>query len=158
MSNLSNQNREYISFFAEVKERIRRSQYVALKSVNKKFIQLYWDIGQMIVDKQQRLGWGKSVVEQLSKDIQKEYPGIKGFSIRNLWNMKRFYSELQQNEKLQPLVAEISWTKNILILRWNIRLKQQRNRLAWQHIAPHLPYRKNTVNIYQPQKSSMPLS
>jgi hypothetical protein len=40
----------------------------------------------MIVDKQQRLGWGKSVVEQLSKDILKEYPGIKGFSVRNLWN------------------------------------------------------------------------
>ena len=116
MSNLSNQNREYLSFFAEVKKRIRRSQYEALKSVNKELIQLYWDIGQMIVDKQQRLGWGKSVVEQLSKDIQKEYPGIKGFSTTNLWNMRFFYNEIQQNGKLQPLVGEISWTKNILIL------------------------------------------
>ena len=111
MSNLSNTNHEYIS--AEVKERIRRSQYKALKSVNKELIQLYWDIGQMIVDKQQRLGWGKSVVEQLSKELLKEYPCIKGFSVRNLWNMRLFYSELQQNEKLQPLVGEISWTKNI---------------------------------------------
>ncbi|RZB31719.1 MAG: hypothetical protein SRB1_01338 [Desulfobacteraceae bacterium Eth-SRB1] len=70
----------------------------------------------MIVDKQQELGWGKSVVEQLSKDIQEEYPAIQGFSGRNLWNMRFFYSEIQQNKKLQPLVAEISWTKNILIL------------------------------------------
>jgi len=107
---------DYINFFAEVKERIRRSQYEALKAVNKELIQLYRDIGRMIVDKQQELGWGKSVVEQLSKDIQKEYPGIQGFSTTNLWNMRLFYSEIQQHEKLQPLVGEISWTKNILIL------------------------------------------
>ncbi len=107
---------DYINFFTEVKERIRRSQYEALKAVNKELIQLYWDIGRMIVDKQQELGWGKSVVEQLSKDIQKEYPGIQGFSTTNLWNMRLFYSEIQQHEKLQPLVGEISWTKNILIL------------------------------------------
>ena len=56
------------------------------------------------------------MVEQLSKDIQKEYPGIQGFSTTNLWNMRLFYSEIQQHEKLQPLVGEISWTKNILIL------------------------------------------
>lgn len=109
MSNISNQNGEYINFLAEIKERIRHSQYKALKSV------LYWDIGQMIVDKQQQLGWGKSVVEQLSKDIRQEYPGIQGFSTTNLWNMRLFNLELQQNEKLQPLVGEISWTKNILI-------------------------------------------
>ncbi len=48
--------------------------------------------------------------EQLSKDIQKEYPGIQGFSTTNLWNMRLFYSEIQQHEKLQPLVGEISWT------------------------------------------------
>jgi predicted nuclease of restriction endonuclease-like (RecB) superfamily len=107
---------DYINFFTEVKERIRRSQHEALKAVNKELIQLYGDIGRMIVDKQQELGWGKSVVEQLSKDIQKEYPGIQGFSTTNLWNMRLFYSEIQQHEKLQPLVGEISWTKNILIL------------------------------------------
>jgi predicted nuclease of restriction endonuclease-like (RecB) superfamily len=56
------------------------------------------------------------VVEQLSKDIQGEYPGIQGFSTTNLWNMRLFYLEIQQHENLQPLVGEISWTKNILIL------------------------------------------
>ncbi|MCK5522188.1 MAG: DUF1016 family protein [Thiomargarita sp.] len=115
MSKLLNQNNEYINFLTEVKERIHHSQYKALKSVNKELIQLYWDIGGMIVEKQQLLGWGKSVVEQLSKDIRQEYPGIQGFSVRNLWNMRLLYLELQQHEKLQPLVAEISWTKNILI-------------------------------------------
>ncbi len=115
MSKLLNQNNEYINFLTEVKERIRHSQYKALKSVNKELIQLYWDIGRMIVEKQQLLGWGKSVVEQLSKDIRQEYPGIQGFSTTNIWNMRLFYLELQQHEKLQPLVGEVSWTKNILI-------------------------------------------
>ena len=79
-------------------------------------INLYWDIGQMIFIKQQNYNWGKSVVEQLSKDLQTEFPGISGFSARNIWNMRSFYVTYSQNEKLQPLVAEIGWTHNIVIL------------------------------------------
>lgn len=116
MEHIVNANHEYISFVADVKERIRRSQYEALKAVNKELVQLYWDVGCMIVEKQQMLGWGKSVIEQLAKDLQEEYPAIQGFSVRNLWNMRLFYSEIQQYPNLQPLVAEISWTKNIVIL------------------------------------------
>lgn len=58
----------------------------------------------------------EAVVENLSQDIQKEFPGIQGFSARNMWDMARFYSEYQSNEILQPLVAEISWSKHIVIL------------------------------------------
>ena len=58
----------------------------------------------------------EAVVENLSQDIQKEFPGIQGFSARNMWDMARFYSEYQSNKILQPLVAEISWTKHIVIL------------------------------------------
>jgi predicted nuclease of restriction endonuclease-like (RecB) superfamily len=100
----------------EVKQRIRSAQYEALKAVNREMINLYWDIGQMIFIKQQNYNWGKSVVEQLSKDLQTEFPGISGFSARNIWNMRSFYVTYSQNEKLQPLVAEIGWTHNIVIL------------------------------------------
>ena len=79
-------------------------------------IALYWEIGRRITEQQTTLGWGKSVVENLSKDIQKEFRGIKGFSARNMWDMARFYAEYQSNEILQPLVAEISWSKHIAIL------------------------------------------
>ena len=107
---------EYRSFFKEIKERIYRAQYDALKSVNKELIKLYWDIGKSIVAKQEKLGWGKAIVESLAKDLQKEFPGIQGFSSRNLWNMRTFYLTYKNNQKLQPLVAEISWTKNIIIM------------------------------------------
>jgi len=79
-------------------------------------IALYWEIGRQITERQKALGWGKSVVENLSKDIQKEFPGIQGFGVSNLRDMARFYTEYQSNEILQPLVGEISWTKHILIL------------------------------------------
>ena len=67
-------------------------------------------------EQQTVLGWGKSVVKNLSEDIQKEFPGIKGFGVSDMWDMARFYAEYQSNEILQPLVAEISWSKHIVIL------------------------------------------
>src|SRR4030042_70995 len=107
---------EYRTFFKEIKERIHKAQYDALKSVNKELINLYWDIGKSIVAKQEKLGWGKSIVETLAGDLQKEFPGIHGFSSANLWRMRNFYIAYQENEKLAPLVREISWTKNVIII------------------------------------------
>src|SRR3989338_4469321 len=94
----------YVDFLGEIKERIRRAQYDALKAVNKELIALYWDIGKMIVERQRQHGWGKSVVENLAKDLQKEFPGIQGYSAQNLWRMKQFYQTYASNEKLSPMV------------------------------------------------------
>ena len=107
---------EYLNFKNEITARIRSAQYEALKAVNKEMIALYWEVGKRITEQQTALGWGKSVVENLSRDIQKEFPGIQGFGVRNMWDMARFYAEYQSNEILQPLVAEISWSKHIIIL------------------------------------------
>jgi predicted nuclease of restriction endonuclease-like (RecB) superfamily len=107
---------EYGSFIKEVKQRIYNSQYEALKTLNKALITLYWEIGKEIYIQQNEKGWGKSVVEVLSKELQKEFPNIKGFSARNLWNMRNFFVTYNENEILQPLAAEISWTKNTIIM------------------------------------------
>jgi predicted nuclease of restriction endonuclease-like (RecB) superfamily len=106
----------YQGLLVEVKERIRSAQYAALKAVNQELIALYWDIGQLIVDRQNTAGWGKSVVEQLAKDIQKEFPGISGFSTANLWRMRSFYLGYVDNPNLAPMVREIGWTHNLAIL------------------------------------------
>ena len=108
---------QYSDFLRSIKQRILESQYEALKSVNKELITLYWDIGKNIVEKQDGFGWGKSVVKTLAEDLQEEFVGVKGFSVQNLWNMRLFYLEYNDNVKLQPLVREISWTKNIVILQ-----------------------------------------
>ena len=113
---VSNLPEDYGSLLLEVKERIRAGQYQALRAVNKELITLYWDIGRMIALRQEYEGWGRSVVERLSDDLQLEFPGIKGFSVQNLWYMRQFYQEYHDNEKLQPLVGEISWSHNLVIM------------------------------------------
>ncbi|MFH1004366.1 MAG: PDDEXK nuclease domain-containing protein [Bacteroidota bacterium] len=106
----------YIEFLGEIKERIRRAQYDALKAVNKQLITLYGDIGRMIVERQNQHGWGKSVVENLAKDLQMEFPGIQGYSAQNLWRMRQFYLSYIDIPKLSPLVREIGWSHNVIIL------------------------------------------
>ncbi|NMG09439.1 PDDEXK nuclease domain-containing protein [Brasilonema sp. UFV-L1] len=106
----------YGELLIAVKRRIRAAQYEALKAVNKELIALYWDIGRLIVSRQQGESWGKSVVKNLSQDLQVEFPGIQGFSTANLWRMKLFYETYVNNEKLAPMVREIGWTHNLVIM------------------------------------------
>ncbi|MCL2142350.1 MAG: PDDEXK nuclease domain-containing protein [Methanimicrococcus sp.] len=123
----------YGPFIKEIKDLIYRRQYEAMKHVNKELIQLYWEIGKEIDCKQREQGWGKYVVEILAKELQKEFPGVQGFSARNLWLMRSFYVEYStavilqplvaelekhpQSAILPPLVAEISWSKNVVIMQ-----------------------------------------
>ena len=107
---------DYAGLLAEVKERVRAARYAALKAVNKELVSLYWDIGRMIAERQKVEGWGKSVVQQLAADLQAEFPGMRGYSAQNLWYMRQFFLEYHENEKLQPLVGEISWAKNLVIM------------------------------------------
>lgn len=107
---------DYAQLLAQVKERIRCAQYAALKAVNTELVGLYWDLGRLIVEKQEQSGWGKSVVERLSQDLRKEFPGVAGFSVQNLWYMRQFHMEYREHEKLQPLVGEIAWAHNLVIM------------------------------------------
>ena len=100
------------------------------KAVNKELVGLYWDIGKMISEKQKEHGWGKAVVVNISNDLKKEFPAVKGFSVTNVWYMVQFYSEYKDDTKLQPLVGEIGWSHNITILK-KCRYKQER-RAEWQ--------------------------
>ncbi len=84
--------KNYSALFEEIKSRIHTAQIKAAISVNRELIKLYWHIGESIVERQRKEGWGKSVVERLSQDIQKAFPGIAGFSSQNLWYMRAFYS------------------------------------------------------------------
>jgi predicted nuclease of restriction endonuclease-like (RecB) superfamily len=106
----------YATLLAEIKQRVRSAQYEALCAVNKELVALYWDIGRMIVDRQGDDSWGRSIVERLAEDLRAEFPGIQGFSSQNLWYMRQFYLSYRGHSKLQPLVGEISWTQNLIIL------------------------------------------
>jgi hypothetical protein len=85
------QRLSYQPFLKEILSKIQLTRYEMLKTVSKQTVALYWEIGKSVSEKVQQEKWGKSVVEQLSKDLQTEFPGIRGFSARNIWNMKNFF-------------------------------------------------------------------
>lgn len=141
---------EYPKLLAEVKVRIRSAQYEALKAVNKELVGLYWDIGRMIAEKQKVEGWGKSVVKQLAADLQAEFSGIRGFSVQNLWYMRQFYLEYHSVPKLQPLVGEISWAKNLVIMA---RCKDLLEREFYIRMTKKFGWSKNVL-IHQIENQS----
>ena len=106
----------YKTFLSEIKDKIHQAQYEAMKQVNKTLLTLYWEIGKSIVEKQKEHDWGKSIVETLSKDLQNEFVGVQGYSADNLWRMRKFYLHYQGDTKLAPMVQEISWSHNIVIM------------------------------------------
>lgn len=133
---------EYSDLLQSIKRRILTAQEEALKTVNTELIELCWDVGRVIVEKQQGDTWGKSVVEQLAKDVQTEFPGIKGFSPSGLWRMKMFYEAYSQTPKLAPLVREIGWTHNIIIME---KCKNDAQREFYLRSASKFGWSKNTL-------------
>jgi len=105
----------YPALLKEIKERITSARIKASLSINKELIQLYWDIGKMIILRQAKFKWGNNIVEDLAKDLKTEYPDNTGYSSRNLWEMRRFYQAYKDFPILQQLVAEIPWGQNIII-------------------------------------------
>lgn len=107
---------EYLEFLSNLKNQIQHSQIRAVAKVNRELICLYWQIGCEILERQKTNGWGSKVIDRLSKDLQKEFPKMKGFSTRNL-NYMRILAETYHNKEfVQQVVAQIPWGHNIRIL------------------------------------------
>lgn len=102
--------------FLEITTLIANAKQKAYQAVNRELVSLYWNIGEYVSQQVEAKAWGKSVVSELSKFIQETEPNITGFSPQNLWRMKQLYETYCQNEILSPLVREISWTNNLIIL------------------------------------------
>ena len=98
----------YRAFLSALKERILHARISAARKVNFELILLYWDIGRGILQKQRTAGWGDSVVEILARDLQREFPDIRGFSARNLWDMRRFFEAYGTSGFLRQAVAELA--------------------------------------------------
>lgn len=107
---------EYRNFFVKLKDDIISARQKAYQTVNRQLVELYLRIGKGIYEKVEVSKWGEGVVETLAKDLQKEFPDMKGFSQRNLWEMKKLHETYKNNLILQPLVAELSWSHNLIIL------------------------------------------
>ena len=102
--------------FLVVLNHIKEARNKVYTHVNTILIELYWNIGHTLSQKVKQANWGKSVVSELAKFIEKNDPEAKGFSDKNLWRMKQFYETYQDNEKLVTLWRELPWTQNMVIL------------------------------------------
>ena len=102
--------------FNEILNLITTYKQKAYKEINKTLIELYFNIGKYLYEKVNNAKWGKSVIENLALYLKEKEPNIKGFTARNLWRMKQFYETYKNNKKLTPLVTEISWTNNLIIM------------------------------------------
>ncbi|MGN6353261.1 MAG: PDDEXK nuclease domain-containing protein [Parafilimonas sp.] len=100
------ENKTYLQFVQEVKQQILRSRYQAAKLVNKELLLLYYSIGKMIFEKVQKEKWGHAIIDNLSKDIQAELPGLRGFSSKNLRNMRLFFEAYARDEIWQLPTAK----------------------------------------------------
>ena len=105
---------DYINWIAEVKHRYRSSQVKAAVRVNAEKLLFNWQLGRDLVQKKAEERWGSGVVEQVSLDLKREFPNAEGFSVRNLWYMKQWYSFYTQGDTqiLQRLGAELQNLKN----------------------------------------------
>jgi predicted nuclease of restriction endonuclease-like (RecB) superfamily len=118
------ESRDYLETFVSLKDRIKQAQYRSYSAVNSEMILAYLDIGKTLSEKT-KIGWGTSVIQQLSKDLQAEFYGVKGFSERNLRRMKYVYEEILENEIWPQAVAKLHWG-HISTIFWKIKDKEAR--------------------------------
>lgn len=107
---------EYGKFLGKLKNDIITARGKAYQTINRQLVELYLKLGESIYEKIELSKWGQGVVETLSQDLKIEFPDMKGLSKENLWRMKKLYESYIDYPKLSPLVTELSWSHNLVIL------------------------------------------
>lgn len=129
--------------FAEVSKLIKRARFNTLRTVNAELVNLYWQIGEHISRRVETEDWGKSVVADLAEYLKRNEPNTRGFSDKNLWRMKQFYETYKGLSKLAPLVREISWTNNLIILT---RCKSEEEKEFYLRLSAKEQYSKRELD------------
>ncbi|MEB3213247.1 MAG: PDDEXK nuclease domain-containing protein [Leptolyngbyaceae bacterium] len=118
--------KNYVAFLGDLKTRIRQAQVKAALAVNRELVLLYWHIGKEILQRQEQEGWGAKVITQLSKDLKREFPEMKGFSRTNLMYMRAFAAAYPEAQIVQEVLGQIPWYHNITLLD---KLNEKEHRL-----------------------------
>src|SRR5262249_46555143 len=106
----------YETFLGELKDRIKTAQLRASIAVNRELVLLYWQTGRDILARQKEHGWGAKVIDRLSHDLRREFPGVEGFSPRNLKYMRAFAQAWPEKPIVQQLAAQIPWFHHCVLL------------------------------------------
>ena len=102
--------------FEEIVSLIQQARQRAFQAVNTELIELYWCVGAYISHPLASAAWGEGVVEQLARYLAQQHPDLNGFTRASLFRMRQFYETYEGDEKVAPLVRQLSWTHNLIIL------------------------------------------
>ncbi|MCB0003990.1 MAG: DUF1016 domain-containing protein [Anaerolineales bacterium] len=105
----------YVELLEQLKTRIRSARLQAILAVNRDLIQLYWEIGRTILERQEREGWGAKVIERLAADLRHEFPDMRGLSRANLFYMRAFAGAYQDEQFVQQAAGQLPWYHNVVI-------------------------------------------
>ena len=105
--------KDFKNIILDIKNQINNSKIEIFQNANKSLLKLYYNIGKII---EVNSSWGNKFIDELAIELKISFPNIKGFSVRNLKNMKKYYIECSQDEFVQTASAQIPWSHNILIL------------------------------------------
>ncbi|GFM83316.1 hypothetical protein PSCICN_40080 [Pseudomonas cichorii] len=111
--------------FDEVLALIYNTRQQVMQAVNSRLIELYWQVGAYISRKLEQAEWGDSVVSQLADHLAQTQPGLRGFTRSNLFRMRQFYEVYRTEEKVAPLVRQLSWTHNLIIFSQSKRSEER---------------------------------
>lgn len=148
------------TMFAEVIDMIQTTRQNVIRVANTALIDLYWQVGEYLSQKIARAEWGDGIVRQLADHINRNFPEIKGFSDKNLWRMKQFYETYaEEAEKLSPLVRQISWTNNCIILSRAKSIKEKEfyiNLCVQDRLSKRQLDRQIDAALYERSQVSLP--
>ena len=139
------QSGDYQHFLTALKTQIQHAQQRASLAVNQELLKLYWQIGHDILQRQQQLGWGSKVIEQLAADLRKAFPELKGFSRSNLLYMRSFaenWPNFESDAIVQQAVGQIPWGHNIVLLG---KLKDKEKRLSYALLCQQNGWSRNVL-------------
>jgi len=116
MTDLSLTDVAYAGLLDELKSKIRSAQVKAALAVNAELVRLYWEIGKVILQRQQAEGWGAKVIDRLARDLKSAFPDMKGFSSSNLKYIKRFTEEYPDLKIGQQPADQLPWWHNVILM------------------------------------------
>ncbi len=135
---------DYVEVLDEIKRRIQEERLRVVLSANSAMVVLYWDIGQLILARQEQEGWGAKVIDRLSHDLSEAYPDMKGFSSRNLLFMRSMAAAYPDRQKVKQLVSQLPWGHIIRLLQ---RVKDPEVREWYMHKTAEEGWSRSVLEI-----------
>ena len=128
---------DYQGLFQEIIVNIENARIKASKMIYSVLNELNFNNGKAIIERQNKFGWGQSVIKKLSQDLNKKYDGLTGYSVSNLQYMRQFYIEYKDQPRLLSYALQIPWGQNIVIMQKTKKLDEREyylkatDKMAW---------------------------